>query len=95
MTGVQTCALPICEVQSALSKPVVRGLVSLIRFRNSHPAFGGQLAVESSANSQLTLTWRNEGDWAQLVADLAKPAATVKYSAPEGERQFVVGTAEN
>ena len=82
-------------VESALSRPVVQGLVRLIRFRNSHTAFDGQLTVESASNNQLTLTWRRDQDWAQLNADLSKPAAVVKYSAPEGEKQFVVGPLEN
>jgi sucrose phosphorylase len=78
------------EVQLALEKPVVRRLLELIRFRNTHPAFAGELRVESSSNSQLTLTWRRDQDWACLEADLAKPAAVVKHSSHQGQQQFVV-----
>jgi len=82
------------EIQSALTRPVVRSLVDLIRFRNTHPAFAGKLEVESSANSQLTLRWRRDQDWAQLEVDLAKHVAFVKYSSPKGQRQFAVGPRE-
>ena len=79
------------EVQSALAQPVVRGLLELIRFRNRHPAFAGQLEVQSSSDNQLRLTWRRDQHWAQLDVDLVKPVAVVTYSSADGQEQFVVG----
>ena len=79
------------EVEAALARPVVRGLLELIRFRNSHPAFAGQLDAQSASDSHLSLTWKHDQHWARLDADLRQPAATVKYSSAEGEKQFVVG----
>jgi sucrose phosphorylase len=58
------------EISEALERPIVQRLASLIRFRNSHPAFGGTFSHEGSGG-ELTLRWINGTAEATLVADLA------------------------
>lgn len=71
------------EVAAALEKPVVRRLCDLARFRNQHPAFGGDFAVEQPSASRLVLTWTNGDDKATLAVDFAARAATISRTGGE------------
>lgn len=75
------------EIDEALQRPVVRELIELIQFRNSHPAFEGTFSIHSPAPSQLVMTWRRDGDLAELKVDLAGPSASIL----DGREQFSVG----
>lgn len=69
------------EIDAALERPVVRQLISLIRFRNSHPAFqGGEFTVAAPDSQRLTMEWRKNGDWTRLEVDLSKPAGRILAS---------------
>jgi len=68
------------EVNAALKKHVVERLIELIRFRNAHPAFGGEAHTKSSASHLLTITWKLGEAWARLDVDFAKPNAIIDCS---------------
>ncbi len=72
------------EIDAAVRRPVVRALFRLIRFRNSHPAFDGEL-VAIGCQKRITLTWTAGEDIARLDANLATGEADVTWSAG-GER---------
>ena len=65
------------EVARALRRPVVQALCDLLRFRGSHPSFGGTSHVSSSAPDQLVLEWRNGSDWSRLDVDLGRMRASI------------------
>jgi sucrose phosphorylase len=65
------------EIDAALHKPVVQDLCDLIRLRNTHPAFGGHFSCESTAASNLTLTWRKDAVWVCLQINVATHSMTV------------------
>jgi sucrose phosphorylase len=65
------------EVSEAMSRPVVQSLLSLVRVRNTHPAFGGTFTIEPSPADRLVLRWNNHGGWAQLDADLSRMCASI------------------
>jgi sucrose phosphorylase len=67
------------EIETALQRPVVQQLCSLIRFRNTHPAFDGEFHV-SGGSGQLTLSWTAGVEVATLAADLTMSAATVQWT---------------
>lgn len=67
------------EVQEALSRPVVRSLLKLIRFRNEHPAFQGQFSLLPSADPLLILRWNKDETWAQLEVDFSEPGMDIRY----------------
>jgi sucrose phosphorylase len=79
------------EVEQALAAPVVQKLIELIRFRNAHPAFAGEMEVEATPETVLALTWRNGGDYARLEIDLADLKGLIRYSTPEGECTMETG----
>ena len=70
------------EIDREVQRPVVRDLISLMEFRNSHPAFDieGDLEVVSEG-SHLVRIRRTSGDaWAQLDANLATHDYTITHS---------------
>ncbi|HET7026085.1 MAG TPA: sucrose phosphorylase [Candidatus Limnocylindrales bacterium] len=64
------------ELEAELTRPVVRRIVDLVRLRNTHPAFEGDLAVELDSSS-LLMRWQNGPDVAELRADLATGVSTI------------------
>jgi sucrose phosphorylase len=79
------------EVDEQLRVPVVRSLMELIRFRNSHAAFDGDFHLDSNNESSLVMEWRNSADWARLVADFAERSAVLSYSEPSGDQVMTIG----
>ncbi len=80
------------ELQARLEAPVVRSLLDLIRFRNAHPAFGGDFQVHSSNSSSIGMEWRKQHDWARLDVDLAARHAVISHSDPSGNQTRVLVT---
>ena len=68
------------EVQQQLTRPVVRALLSLLRLRNTHTAFGGTFEIQSTAPDEFALWWRNGVDFARLDVNLARPCASLTCS---------------
>ncbi len=62
--------LSTADVRFGLPRPIVRDQLALIRLRNTHPAFRGELRVADTEDCRLSLTWRNGADTATLDADL-------------------------
>ncbi|MCC7205844.1 MAG: sucrose phosphorylase [Anaerolineae bacterium] len=58
------------EVLEQMRLPVVQKLSRLIRFRNTHPAFQGDVAIlDSPDDSALRLRWTAGPEWAELAVD--------------------------
>lgn len=68
------------ELRDALANPVVRSLLDLIRLRNVHPSFTGQVHVETPSDNALVITWRFDPHWAKLEVDFLEPRAAITYS---------------
>ncbi|SCM70657.1 Sucrose phosphorylase [uncultured Pleomorphomonas sp.] len=79
------------EVTAALEKAVVRRLFELARFRNTHPAFGGDFAVEQPSASRLVLSWTQGDEQASLDVDFKSATASITHRGAGGEGHFVVG----
>lgn len=61
------------EIDAALRRPLVRRILELVRLRNTHPAFEGDLAVQAHA-TRLRLAWTHGVDSLRLDVDLADGA---------------------
>jgi sucrose 6(F)-phosphate phosphorylase len=70
------------EVASALRRPVVGEVLELVRLRNTHPAFDGELDVVGDGSS-LRLGWRNGDATCSLDVDLASGQAQVTDQTPQ------------
>ena len=71
------------EVGEALARPVVQRLLALVRLRNTHPAFDGELAVVTSGQT-LRMSWEHQGSRCELEADLRSGASLVRATGPDG-----------
>lgn len=69
--------LDVVMVEAALDKPVVKGLQTLIKLRNTCCAFDGNFAV-TCQGSNLVITWEGNNAKAELRVDLAKDEAMIK-----------------
>ena len=72
--------LDASEIERRLALPVVRRQLELIRFRNTHGAFGpgATLAMDvDGSGTVLTLTWTHDTATARLEADLAAGTWTI------------------
>jgi sucrose phosphorylase len=78
------------EIESQLEYRVVSALFDLIRFRNTHPAFAGELCLLPSADNQIQIEWRNGNEWARLEADLNTRSATVFHTNAGEDCKFAV-----
>ena len=70
----------MAEVTAALHRPVVARLLELIRLRNTHPAFAGDLQTVTTKGSNLRLEWRDGDCTCSLDVDLASGRASVDAS---------------
>lgn len=61
----------LSEVEAAIQKPVVEGLLQLIRLRNICPAFNGSFAMQESPDTTLHLRWTFGASKAELFIDFS------------------------
>jgi sucrose phosphorylase len=82
------------EIERALAKHLVRQLIELIRFRNSHPAFSGTCAHRCEDESTLQIEWKNSAHWAVLQCDFSARSGRIKYSlqGAEGSGEIMIGS---
>jgi sucrose 6(F)-phosphate phosphorylase len=62
----------VSEVEDALERPVVRRVLELVRLRNTHPAFEGELCVESDRDGSIRLQWQHRDAQLALEVDVAR-----------------------
>lgn len=71
------------EVAENLTRPVVRRLINLMCFRNTYPAFGGELTVRETKNSSTLILRRLKGTAeTELGVDLRARTFTIRYRDP-------------
>lgn len=68
------------EIEEEVEKPVVKKLIRLIQFRNTHPAFNGEFTVNDCTDNEILLTWTNQNEFATLHIDLLKECFEITYS---------------
>ncbi len=80
------------EVAEETRRPVVRKLLALMRFRNRHPAFGGEFELEDCGKEELRILRKNGSNWARLTADLKRKTFSITYSGrrPDEETELIL-----
>ena len=71
------------EIEAALRRSVVQRILALVRLRNTHAAFGGELVV-SSGDGVLRLRWELGADRCELEADLRRGTCRVRVTDEDG-----------
>ncbi len=74
------------EVGREVERPVVKKLLSLMKFRNTHPAFDGDFVLEECGDEELRILREHGGQWARLTANLKTKVYEVTYS-EHGEKR--------
>jgi len=73
----------IKEIGQEVQRDVVKKMVELIKFRNTHPAFEGVFDVGISDDETIILSWSNNDVYARLTVDLEKITGEIIYSDPQ------------
>jgi len=68
------------EIDEEVRRPVVRKLLRLIQLRNTHPAFDGAFKINDCSDHEISLTWINGENQANLSVDLVKGVSTISVS---------------
>jgi sucrose phosphorylase len=74
------------EIDAALRRPVVGRLLELVRLRNTHPAFDGELVVVTDGPSSLQLRWRSGEATCALQVDLGTGRSMVSEASAGASR---------
>lgn len=80
---------PLEDVAKHLERPIVRSLMRLMLFRNTHPAFNGEFEVLPSGGSELSLCWRNGAEYAMLYVDFLTSDCSIVYTEKGIEKELV------
>jgi sucrose phosphorylase len=70
----------IQEINREIQRPVIRNLIRLIRFRNSHPAFNGNFKLYACSDHEISIGWEHLNDYARLFIDLQSSVLEIKYN---------------
>jgi sucrose phosphorylase len=76
------------EVLTALARPVVKMLCTLIRLRNAHPAFQGDFSLPACGDNVLALKWQNGAETALLHVDFATCKGVLRFTENGRESEF-------
>ena len=68
------------EIDEAVARPLVRRLLAMLRLRNAHPAFDGELVIYDTADDRLLFERSLNGESVWLDADLTTWRFEIRYS---------------
>lgn len=68
------------EIAEEVKRPVVKELLRLMEFRNTHPAFDGGFRMEASGEQELVIVRSCGQEWAKLEADFGKKSFRITYT---------------
>ena len=74
------------EIRRQMEKPTIAALVGMIRFRNTHPAFGGQFELGDSSDRALAIRRLHAQHWIEFRVDMSKKEFTLAFSSHDGTR---------
>jgi sucrose phosphorylase len=80
------------EAEAELQRPVVKRLLRLMEFRNSHPAFeSNEVRIVDEMDCQILRISRTTNDYvAELNVDFSSRKAEIRTSGPDGRNDFQV-----
>ena len=77
------------EIAEAVQKPMLQDMYKIMQFRNTHPAFNGDVKIgEDKHDGTLTITWVNNAEFAKLDADFRDKSFSITYTDNETEKVF-------
>jgi sucrose phosphorylase len=82
---INRTTLSLADIEHGLETAVVRDQLRLLKLRNTHPAFDGQLEITPTESNRLHLTWRNGDHVAILEAGLRGHGFNVSHTDATGD----------
>jgi len=79
----------LSEVANELNRPVVRRLIALARFRNTHPAFNGTFSSLPDEDHVLHMSWTNDNASLDARVDVADASFRLDHSDGHGDQQTI------
>ena len=77
---INRTTLSISDIKEGLKRDVVKDQISIMRLRNTHKAFLGNLTINATDEHEIDLSWEYESHYAQLKADLRTSQFTINYT---------------
>ena len=77
---INRTTLSMENIQEGLKKDVVLQQLAMLRLRNTSKAFSGTLEFGVATENELNLIWKNEGEMAQLNANLTTHEFSIQYT---------------
>jgi sucrose phosphorylase len=71
------------EIEQQCRRAVVRQLFTLMRFRNTYPAFSGDFTLHDTDDSLLRISWEKGNYYTELEANMNGPSFTISYWDPQ------------
>lgn len=68
------------EIAAVVQRPIVQRILAMLRLRNTHPGFDGELEIADTEDSHLLLTRRLGEEAVTLDADLPSKCFTIRYT---------------
>lgn len=76
------------EIEREIERPVLKKMYAIMRFRNSYPAFDGDVCAEDAGSeNELILRWTKGKYEAQLHANLKTCRFEITYTGENGEKK--------
>ena len=77
------------EIETEFERPVVQKMNRLMKFRNTHPAFGGQFMLLNSDDHSLHIRWEKDVEYTELYVDFETFKWNIIYSENGEEKMFI------
>lgn len=89
--GINRHNFSVQEIRERVRRPYVAQYLNILRFRNEHPAFDGEMTVEETdLEGELRITWRLDERWTTLRANFPHMSFDITSDDPDtgGAQRF-------
>ncbi len=76
---INRSTLSLDQIEESLKKPAVLKQLELIKLRNTHKAFEGQVEFKNNDPQVIDILWSSSGAYAHLIADLSTMTFAIEY----------------
>lgn len=70
------------EIEQSVKRPIVKNIMALIHFRNSHPAFEGNFSLDTCSDYEVAMSWNKQEIYTHLYANLLTSTIEITYLDP-------------
>jgi sucrose phosphorylase len=78
------------EIDEEVRRSVVKKLIHMIQFRNTHPAFNGTFKINQCSDLEISITWTNRKKYATLQVNLTNNTSKISYTDNNSDKEHVL-----